>query len=116
MTSLKPLAALLVFATAAAGAQTRLADPTRPPTAAADGGEAAPGGATAKPSLRLQSVLISNTRKLAVIDGQTVPLGGEIGGATLTSVSETGVTLRRGTEIETLKLHPDVEKKQGGSK
>lgn len=114
MTSLKLLAALLLFATAAAGAQTRLADPTRPP-AAAEGGEAAPGGATAKPSLRLQSVLISNTRKLAVIDGQTVPLGGEIGGATLTSVSETGVTLRRGAEIETLKLHPDVEKKQGGS-
>jgi len=102
---------LLVLGTSAGVAGQGLADPTRPPAPRApEGAESAP-GATPQPTHRLQSVLISGTRKLAVIDGQTVPLGGEVGGATLTAISETGVTLRRGAETETLKLNPGVEKK-----
>jgi len=93
-------------------AQTSLADPTRPPLGAAEADPA--GSAAVRGGLRLQSVLISSTRRVAVIDGKTVPLGGEVGGATLTAISETGVTLRRGDEVETLRLHPGVEKKKGG--
>ena len=105
-----------VFAFLAAGASATafaqgLADPTRPPQVAPAGDGDAAGAA--KSAHRLQSVLFSSTRKLAVIDGKTVPLGGEIGGAILTSINENGVTLRRGAETETLRLHPDVDKKQG---
>jgi MSHA biogenesis protein MshK len=106
------IAALSLSASSTALGQASLADPTRPPLGAT---EADPGSAAApRGGLRLQSVLISNTRRLAVIDGKTVQIGGEVGGATLTAISETGVTLRRGDEVETLRLHPGVEKKKGG--
>ena len=89
-----------------AHAQGALVDPTRPPSyvpaeAAADAAQ--PGG-------RLQSILISATRKLAVIDGVTVPLGGKVDGGTLIAIDETEVKLKRGEVIETLKLYPNVER------
>jgi MSHA biogenesis protein MshK len=59
----------------------------------------------------LQSILISPQRKLAVIDGRTVPLGGEVNGAKLVAITEGGVTLRRGAQTETLRLNPGIEKK-----
>jgi MSHA biogenesis protein MshK len=99
------------FGSAAARAEALLVDPTRPPavsTAATEVGGTSSGGA------RLQSVLISPARTLAVIDGKTVPLGGRIGGATLVGVSETGVTLRRGEQLEILKLHPNVQRGPAG--
>ena len=97
------------FGSAVARAEALLVDPTRPPTVSAtEGSGASSGGA------RLQSVLISPARTVAVIDGKTVPLGGRIGGATLVSVSETGVTLRRGEQLEILKLHPNVRRSSAG--
>lgn len=89
-----------------AHAQGALVDPTRPPSYA-------PAGATAdaaQPAGRLQSILVSATRKLAVIDGVTVPLGGKVDGATLVAIDETEVKLKRGDAIETLKLYPNVER------
>ena len=86
-----------------------LNDPTRPPGVSPAGSAAevdARAGAT-----QLQSILLSPGRKLAVINGQTVPLGGRIGDATLLAISETGVVLKRGAEVETLRLLPDVDKK-----
>lgn len=92
-------------ACAAAHAQGALVDPTRPPTVmSAEAGEAG------QPAGRLQSILISGTRKLAVIDGVTVPLGGKVDGATLVAIDETGVKLKRGEAIETLKLYPNIER------
>lgn len=101
----------LAFATFSAHAQGALVDPTRPqylpaPQAGGDG--------TGRQAMRVESVLISATRKLAVIDGMTVPLGGQVNGATLVSVTETGVTLRRGAELQKLKLHPNVERRDAG--
>jgi MSHA biogenesis protein MshK len=90
----------------AAHAQGALADPTRPPTIMHS--DAA--GDAAQPSGRLQSILISATRKLAVIDGVTVPLGGKVDGATLVAIDETEVKLKRGELIETLKLYPNIER------
>ena len=90
----------------AAHAQGALADPTRPPSIARVGepGDGAPAAG------RLQSILISATRKLAVIDGMTVPLGGKVDGATLIAIDETEVKLKRGEVIETLKLYPNIER------
>ena len=95
----------LMLIAASSAAQAQLADPTRPPTVSgAQGGEAGRRGP------RLQSVLISGTRKLAVIDGVTVPLGGKVDGATVISIAETEVKLRQGEEVQTLKLYPGIER------
>jgi MSHA biogenesis protein MshK len=103
-------ALLLVLGTSsptqAAHAQA-LADPTRPPAVA----EAGEGDRLAPPPSRLQSVLISPARKLAVIDGKTVSLGGTVEGATLVAIRESEVVLQKGAERETLKLNPGVQMK-----
>lgn len=83
------------------------ADPTRPPYS----GRAAGGDVSPVAGPELQSVLISATRNVAVINGQTVPLGGKFHDATLTRITETGVELRNGSRIEVLRLFPQVEKR-----
>ena len=78
-----------------------LADPTRPPAPS-----------TASPARneparqRLQSVLISPERRVAVIDGRAVPLGGRVGDALLVSIEPSEVTLQRGAARERLSLLP----------
>jgi len=102
-------ALLLALGASSAGqaalAQT-LADPMRPPqiSASEQAMVEAPQGAS-----RLQSVLISPARRLAVIDGSVVALGGQVGGATVVAISETGVVLRKGDERETLSFPPGVQ-------
>lgn len=84
-----------------------LLDPTRPPAAVAT-----PAGASAteppKPA-GLQSVIISKNRSAAIIDGQTVELGGKYGDVRLIEVSDTGVILQgaRGRRV-VMTLFPDV--------
>jgi MSHA biogenesis protein MshK len=111
------LAAALGFIVAGAQAQA-LVDPTRPPNFVAGAQSEAPAGN------QLTSVLLSGGRKVAVINGATVPLGGMVGDARLVRISETEVALRKGSGIEVLKLYPGVDKKSvrrkaprhGGSK
>lgn len=97
-----------VAASSAAAAQAGLPDPTRPPAASADAGTAA--ARDGRSAHRLQSVLISRQRKLAVIDGRTVPLGGRIDDAVVVAITETGVTLRRGAATQVLPLNAGVHK------
>jgi MSHA biogenesis protein MshK len=100
------LAAVLWLATPEALAQA-LGDPTRPPGAGAmqqGGQDEAPAGR------QLQSVLLSGGRKLAVIDGTMVPLGGMLGEARVVKISETEVVLKTGEETEILKMYPSVDK------
>ncbi|MGH8737008.1 MAG: MSHA biogenesis protein MshK [Burkholderiales bacterium] len=101
-------AAQAVAAEAHAGASLQgLADPTRPPyDAPAVEGDSAPAMGP-----ELQSVLISPTRKTAVISGQTVPLGGKFQDATLIRITESGVELRNGGQVQVLRMFPRVEKK-----
>lgn len=92
---------------AAAGASAApFADPTRPPGAAE-----ATGGAAAQSGLRLESVLLSPQRKLAVISGQEVRLGGRLGEARVVRITPTGVAIERNGEVEVLKLFPDYQKR-----
>lgn len=95
------------WASSAALAQP-LADPMRPPAAAAASPE--PGEAT-KGAARLQSVLISPSRRVAVIDGRVVREGERVGDATLVSIAASHVLLRGPGGRETLKLIPVVQKK-----
>lgn len=84
------------------------ADPTQPPGASAGGAaDAAPAEGP-----RLQSILISPNRRVAVIGGQTVPLGGTYGEARVVRITETEVVLQTGQERQSLKLHPEVEKRE----
>jgi hypothetical protein len=57
-------------------------------------------------------VLISPGRRLAVINGQTVALGGRLGDATVTQITETGVVLKRGDLLENVPLLPGLVKQQ----
>jgi MSHA biogenesis protein MshK len=100
----------LLAAVAGAAAQG-LSDPTRPPSAADERV-----ARSEAPVSRLQSVLISPARKLAVIDGQTVALGGRLGEATVISIAPTQVILQSGATYQTLKLLPGIEKEQGTEK
>lgn len=108
-TLLRILALMLILPwPPAAGAQT-LVDPTRPPGAlAAPGGEVAAGGPV------LQSVMLSSGRKLAVISGELVALGGRYGAARLVRLTESEAVLKNGQETTVLRLFPLVEKRIAG--
>ena len=97
---------MLVLALAAASSAfaQALSDPTRPPSFS-------PSENTRNEASRLQSVLISPERKLAVIDGRTVTLGERVGDAKVVAIAPAQVILQRGGEYQTLKLHPGIEKK-----
>jgi MSHA biogenesis protein MshK len=84
---------------AISSAQT-LTDPTRPPPELS----AQPGAATSG----LQSIIISPARRAAIIDGQTVELGGKAGDVRLIEVSESGVVLQGSTGRQVLTLFPNV--------
>lgn len=100
------LLSALVAATAVA--QTApLVDPTRPPGTGAEA-EAVAGPAAA----RLQSVLISPTRRVAVISGKSVALGAKFGDATVESINESAVVLKYADRRETLQLIPGMDKRE----
>lgn len=99
------LMAALGLAAACSAAAQPLADPTRPPSFSSSQAR------SEAPAARLQSVLISPARKLAVIDGQTVMLGGRVGNATVVAIAPTEVVLRSGAAYQTLKLYPGIEKR-----
>ena len=86
-------------------------DPTRPPASIltpAAGTETGRGERAISPS-GLHSVFISETRRAAIIDGQTVELGDEHGGAKLVEVNEGGVVLQRAHGRQVLTLFPGVK-------
>lgn len=86
-------------------------DPTEPPAIVrkAMEGPGATAGAQPEPLVaapRLQSVLISSKRRIAVIDGETVRVGQRHRGAVVASIEPTRVVLVRGKGKEILKLYP----------
>ena len=103
------LASVLLIGLALAlpsAAQVPMADPTRPPPGV-ERGEPQPDVAGSL----LQSVLIPKKgRPLAVIGGQTVPLGGKYGESTLVRVTERDVVLEGPEGVERLLLTPAAEK------
>lgn len=106
------LAAGLALAFAAPAAAQALVDPTRPPRVTA---ERASSVASKPAGPQLQSVLISPARRIAVISGRAVALGGKYGEATVASISESSVVLKYGNRRHTLHLVPGVEKRLRGA-
>ncbi len=84
-----------------------LLDPTRPPVIIEQ-----PVTATTVASLPvgLQSILIGRNRRIAIIDGETVELGGMFQGEKLVAVNETSVVLGSGRGRKVLSLYPDVQR------
>lgn len=90
-----------------------LPDPTRPPDVFGGGATVASETETAPVPLPvLQSILLSATRKAAIISGQTVVLGESFGTARLVQLTSSEAVLRTGDSLQVLKLFPDVEKKE----
>jgi MSHA biogenesis protein MshK len=112
------LAALLGLAALALGAAAHaqaLADPTRPPPAVRGGAGSPSGRGAGEPGgLVLQSVIISDTSRSAIINGEHVMLGGKSGPARLIKVSEATVVVLTGDARRTLKLFPGVTKRALG--
>jgi MSHA biogenesis protein MshK len=90
-----------------------LADPTRPPANLyTPAGDSAP---VASAAPQLQSVLIARHpggRHVAVIDGQTVRLGGTFKGARVERMTETEVVLVDGRQRRVLRLFPPAPSPQ----
>ncbi len=84
-----------------------LADPTRPPVSVLTPVEASVQIET-KLEPGLQSILISKNRRAAIIDGQTVELGGRVGEARLIEVNAMNVVLKTRNGRQVLMLFPDV--------
>ena len=95
-------------------AAENLPDPTRPPSSLGPlppGFGEEPDNAPA-PMPVLQSIMLSATRKAAMISGQTVILGEKFGEARLVKLTPSEAVLRTGEGLQVLKLFPDVEKKE----
>jgi len=94
-------------------AVAQMRDPTRPPPGM--GGEQvgvarAPSGGPV-----LQSVILSPTRRAAIISGQLVERGAHYGDAQLADVGHDYVVLRNAAGLlQVLKLFPAVEKRPAG--
>jgi len=80
-----------------------LVDPTRPPTGFGQSSfDAVPVGPV------LQSILISPSRRVAIISGKTLKVGDKFGDAQVVAISENDVVLRTGKGQQVLKLYPSL--------
>lgn len=107
------LAAALLAVAGAGAAQSGLGDPMRPTSL--DEPVPLEKAAQSGPRWRLQSTLVSDSRRLAVINGRTVAQGERIEGAMVREVRQGGVTLEvEGRRIELRVLQGTADVKQGG--
>jgi len=97
---------MVLFSVAAVAEE--LSDPTRPPSLAAPVAVPADGAAANQPAV-LQSIIISKTRRAAIIGGETVELGGKYGDAKLIEVNEGNVVLHGAQGRQVMTLFPDVK-------
>lgn len=82
-----------------------LKDPTRPPSLSAQGDQLVELGP------QLQSILISDKQRVAMINGERVMLNGRVGDQIVVKIEENFVVLKRGRNLTTLKLYPEMQKK-----
>lgn len=105
-------ALLLAGLLAVAGAPAQLRDPTQP-TALEDA--APPRPAQSGPRWRLQSTLVADDRRLAVINGRSVAQGERVDGAVVREINRGGVTLEvEGRRIELRLLRDLADVKAAG--
>ena len=85
-----------------------LSDPMRPPAFAAPAGSLT--GEQASDGVPvLQSTLLSNGRRIAMIDGKPMKVGDRIGSARIISIDPGAVTLREANKTRVLQLYPGMD-------
>ena len=89
-----------------------LRDPTEPPASVE--GSARAGAAAVPSGPLLQSVILSEGRRLALIDGKTYQQGDKLGDVTIAAISSNEVTLRGSAGTKVLKLYPTLQKTMAG--
>lgn len=105
--------ALMAALSAPAFGQEGLGDPTRP-TSLSEPAEAKAQAAQG-PRWRLQSTLVADDRRVAVINGRMVAQGERIEGATVLEVRTDGVTLQKdGQRLNLLLPGSGIGVKRGG--
>lgn len=85
-----------------------LRDPTQPPDSLLVSVEVAASGVVAVRPAGLQSIIISKARRAAIIDGETIELGGHYGDAKLIEVNAGSVTLEGAQGRKVMTLFPNV--------
>ena len=91
------LAALLMCVTTAGLADELFRDPTRPYTAR-------PTYASVPSRFKVNAIIVSDDRRLAIVNGRRVGVGDSVGGATVTAIKKHELTLDVGGEARTLRL------------
>lgn len=106
------LAAASGHARGEAASAPATADPTRPPAMLGEGDSKEEAKSSEPPPAGLQTVILrKGSKPLAVINGQTVELGGTVGDARLVSLGETEAVLQGPNGKEVLRLLPGAERK-----
>lgn len=108
-TGLRPLLATLLLCVSQIAAAESLPDPTRPAIDLSGGA----GGAAETPIVEaaprgLQTIIISPQYSAAIINGETVRLGGKWGDSRLVEVRESSVVLQNAQGRRVLELFPKV--------
>jgi MSHA biogenesis protein MshK len=109
MRHVNKLMVLIIMSLAPMAGAQGLSDPTRPPGTLATAGDISAAGGPV-----LQTVMLSQGRKVALISGEMVVLGGRYGSARLVKLTESEAVLRDGAETTVLKLFPLVDKRMAG--
>lgn len=92
-------------------------DPTRPPPGFVEKPAAATGEeAQEAPPPRIDAIFSVGGKSYAMVDGQAVRVGDELGGGRITRIDEQGVWLKTPQGPQQLKLLPDVKKTAPGGK
>ncbi len=102
------LGTLLAVTLGAGAAEEVLVDPTRPLDLRLLSGEVSineEGGVVLLPVFNLNSVLIREGSRLAVVNEQRVAVGDSVNGAVVTAIDNDGVTLNVGGAALNIKLH-----------
>ena len=100
----EPRVALLLFLTLSGGvarAEEPLRDPTRPYSAAKD-------ARAASPRFVINAIIISPKRRVAIVNGRRVAVGGSIAGATVVAIEKDQLILDVGGERITAGLNDET--------
>ena len=92
------LALAAVLLAGHAGADDRLRDPTRPYTAG-PGNTAAPA-----PRFRVNAIIVSDDRRIAIVNGRRVGVGDHVNGATVREITKTELQIEIDGQVRTLTL------------
>jgi len=89
--------AVLLLALGAQAAANGLADPTRPPRGPA---------VSTRPQVRVEAVLRSADRQVAIVNGKVVRAGDRVAGVLIDEILADGVRYVRDGQIHTARLRP----------